>query len=480
MSVVSGDRPSRRRRRRGRRRCGTARDARARGGGTRNRLHHQGVSDAQPHRRGPGRHQRRARQHGRRRLALPLLRHGEGFRLAGRPGRDRLHVPRGARRRDRTRALRPAVLAHRGRAHLPAAVRRHDDALRQGHRAAHLRGRGSHRACDAAHALPAEPQAPRAVLHRVLRDRPHHARGRLPRRARARHGGRHAAPFPGPGHHPRDRRLRPRLFLLYLRPHLHRRRQRHGAARRPAAAGHGVRAVPPDRHLRRRLPDHRGRARRGRHPQELGRGALHGALCPERQGPRLARRREPRHDDRDPRRPRRRGAPRSPVPAPRASRRRRDREASPGHRGDGQDLRQRGRHPRADPGSADGSLQHGRHTLQRERPGADAERRHGAGGSGPDGDRRGGLRVGARREPARLELAARPRRVRPRRRGALRRHAEARGQPSRNRRRGSRIRCSRASTVSAVPRASGRRRRCATTCSARCSAMPRFSAPATR
>ena len=50
-------------------------------------------------------------------------------------------------------------------------------------------------------------------------------------------------------------------------------------------------------------------------------------------------------------------------------------------------------------------------------------------GSGPDGDRRGGLRLRARREPAGLELAARPRRVRPRRRGALRRLPEARGQP---------------------------------------------------
>ena len=48
-----------------------------------------------------------------------------------------------------------------------------------------------------------------------------------------------------PGH----RRLRPRLLHLHRRAHLHRRRQRHGAARRPAAAGHGVRAVPPDRHL---------------------------------------------------------------------------------------------------------------------------------------------------------------------------------------------------------------------------------------
>ena len=65
-------------------------------------------------------------------------------------------------------------------------------------------------------------------------------------------------------HGARDRRLRPRLFLRDLGAHLHRRRRRHGAARRPAAAGHGVRAVPSDRHLRRRLPDHRGRARRRR------------------------------------------------------------------------------------------------------------------------------------------------------------------------------------------------------------------------
>ncbi len=45
-----------------------------------------------------------------------------------------------------------------------------------------------------------------------------------------------------------------------------------------AAAGHGVRPVPPDRHLRRGLPDHRGRARRRRLSRQLGRRALHGAL----------------------------------------------------------------------------------------------------------------------------------------------------------------------------------------------------------
>ena len=72
---------------------------------------------------------------------------------------------------------------------------------------------------------------------------------------------------------PRDRRLRPRLFLLHLGAYLHGRRQRHGAARGPAAAGYGIRAVPSDRHLWRGLPHHRGRARRGRLPHQLGRAS---------------------------------------------------------------------------------------------------------------------------------------------------------------------------------------------------------------
>ena len=43
-----------------------------------------------------GRHRRVAGQHVGRQLALPLLRHDQGQRLARRPGRDRVHVPRGA------------------------------------------------------------------------------------------------------------------------------------------------------------------------------------------------------------------------------------------------------------------------------------------------------------------------------------------------------------------------------------------------
>ena len=95
-------------------------------------------------------------------------------------------------------------------------------------------------------------------------------------------------------------------FLLHLRPHLHRRRRRHGAARRPAAAGHGVRPVPPHRHLRRRLPDHRGCAGRGRIPDQFRGRAVHGALRSLGEGPRAARHGQPGHDHRNPRGPGRR------------------------------------------------------------------------------------------------------------------------------------------------------------------------------
>ena len=132
-----------------------------------------------------------------------------------------------------------------------------------------------------------------------------------------------AAPLPRQEDHHRHRRLWPRLLHLHVGAHLHRRRQRHGAARRPAAAGHGVRAVPPDRRLRRRRADHRGRARRGRLPHQQRGRALHGALCAARQGPGLARRGLARHDHRDPRGPRRRPGEGPHLPAPRPPRSRR-------------------------------------------------------------------------------------------------------------------------------------------------------------
>ncbi len=87
------------------------------------------------------------------------------------------------------------------------------------------------------------------ILHRVFRHRPDHGRRRGARRRGAQSRRRHAPPLPRAQDDHRHRRLWPRLSHLHRRAHTNRRRQRHGAARRPAAAGHGVRAVSPDRRL---------------------------------------------------------------------------------------------------------------------------------------------------------------------------------------------------------------------------------------
>ena len=112
----------------------------------------------------------------------------------------------------------------------------------------------------------------------------------------------------GEGHDLRDRRRGPHLRRVDERVHQHRRRPRHGGARRHPARGHGVLAVPPDRRRRRRRADHRRRARRGRHPAQLQRRALHGALRAEPEGPRVARRRQPLDGPGDQGRPRLRPA----------------------------------------------------------------------------------------------------------------------------------------------------------------------------
>ena len=85
-----------------------------------------------------------------------------------------------------------------------------------------------------------------------------------------------------------------------------------------AAAGHGVRAVSSHRHLRRRLPDHRGGARgEGGYLLPIPRAsASWSATRRERQGSRLARRRQPRDDSGDPRGPRCRRRARPPRAAP--------------------------------------------------------------------------------------------------------------------------------------------------------------------
>ena len=170
-----------------------------------------------------------------------------------------------ASRRLRARPLGRAVLPHRRRQDLSAPIRRHDDRLWQGHRAAHLRRGRPHRPRHPAYALWPGAEGEVRVFHRIFRDRPHPGRrGRGARRRLPQAGRRNDPPVPrsddGAGH----RRLWPRLFLSHFGSYLHRRRQCDGAARRPAAARYGVRPVPSDRHLWRGLPHHRGRAGRRR------------------------------------------------------------------------------------------------------------------------------------------------------------------------------------------------------------------------
>ena len=373
---LSDRRPHLRCRRGRRRRRRPARGGRLQRSRTAHRLHHQGISDALAYGRGAGRHLGRARQHARGQLALAYVRHRQGVGLARRSGFHRIHGAPGAGGGLRTRALGRAVLAHRGRQDLSAAVRRHDRGLRQGPGPAHLRRRRPHRPRHAAHHVRPGAAPFRGILYRVLRHRPDHGRpGHLPRRDRAEARRRHAASLPRANHHSRDRRLWAHLSFLHRRPHPNRRRQRDGAARRPAAAGHGIRAVPPDRHLRRRLSRHRRRARRGRLSRQFGGRALHGALCALRQGPRVARRRLARDDHRNPRGPRRRQEERPHLPAPRPSRSQGAARTAAGHFRIGEDIRQCRCDARADPDRADRALQHGRDSDQLPRRSADQEER---------------------------------------------------------------------------------------------------------
>ena len=255
--------------------------------GPEDRLHHQGVPDPQPHRRRAGRDRRQPRQHGPGPLDLAHVRHRQGLGLARRPGRDR--ISGAARRRPRStssnmpacRSAAPTrarstsapfggMMQNMGEG--PPAQRTCAAADRTGHAMLHALYQQSLK-YDAdffieyfALDLIMEDGDCRGVIALCMED------GSDP-------------PLPRPRGGARDRRLWPRLFLGDLGAYLHRRRQCDGAARRPAAAGHGVRPVPPDRHLRRRRADHRGRARRGRLSDQLRRRALHGALCPVGQGP---------------------------------------------------------------------------------------------------------------------------------------------------------------------------------------------------
>ena len=190
-----------------------------------------------------------------------------------------------------------------------------------------------------------------------------------------RDGNRRADDLRVEGHGARHRRRRTHLRRVDQRLHQHRRRPR---ARRPgghAARGHGVLAVPPDRRGRGGRADHRRRARRGRHPAQLERRALHGALRADAEGPGAARLRVPLDGPGDQGRTRLR-----PEQGPRAAearppRRRDDHEAAAVDPRDRDHVRQRRSDPRTDSGRADDPLPDGRHPDELSRPGRRAEGR---------------------------------------------------------------------------------------------------------
>ena len=160
---------NRSRSRRPARRTGRCREGRV------GRDHLQGPPGALAQQRGAGRHQRGAQPRGL--LGVARLRHDQGLRLPGRPGRDRDHVPGGAQRAARPRAPGRDLPPQRGGPARNARLRR-----RLG--GAHLLRRGHHRPGDPARALRAADEvrggAPlRGVVHHRAgagRGRPHRGR----------------------------------------------------------------------------------------------------------------------------------------------------------------------------------------------------------------------------------------------------------------------------------------------------------------
>ncbi len=126
--------------------------------------------------------------------------------------------------------------------HLPAPVRRPEHELRWRAGRAHLRCGRPHRARHPAGPVPAEYPCTHAFLRRILRHRPARTthEGIHPRRPGAGYRDRRKAGDRGQDHAAGHRRCRADLPHQHQCPDQHRRRHGHGAARRRAAAGHGI------------------------------------------------------------------------------------------------------------------------------------------------------------------------------------------------------------------------------------------------
>ena len=269
---------------------------------------HQALPDALAHRCGAGRHVRRPGERRGGQLGVAHLRHRQGRRLPRRPGRRGGDVP--------ARRSTPSSTWRRWACRSTGPPRARIDQRRFG---GHTRNHGEaavRRSCFAAdrtgHMI-LQTLYQQCVKHEVeffnefyVLDllhatdvRPARAADRRRRRLRARD--RRDARLPGEVGRVRHRRLRQGLQDDVERAHPHRRRDGHRLPARPAAGGHGVLPVPPDRPGGPGDPAVRGRARRGRDPAQQRGRALHGALRPDHQGPRAPRHRRPVDGERGPR-----------------------------------------------------------------------------------------------------------------------------------------------------------------------------------
>ena len=248
----------------------------------------EGLPDAEPH--GLGRRRRRRGAPTRGQLRDPRLRHHQGLRLPGRPGRGRGIRARGADRGDPDGALGLPVEPRARRHDLSPAFRRHD------HVAHVLRGRQD-RLPHAAHGLPDLAQVPADPSpRRGLRDQAPRRGRTLHRRGGDRHAERAVRCDHRQGGDPGHRRPRPHVCLHHQRQHLHRRRHGAGVPSRRRPQGHGDGPVPSDRPAVHGDPDHRGRSGRGRLSDQQGRRALPQALRAHQDGAGAARHHLASHD----------------------------------------------------------------------------------------------------------------------------------------------------------------------------------------
>jgi len=121
---------------------------------------------------------RRLSAHGRDDWRWHMYDTGEGIGLAGDQDAIEFMCRRRLRRSSNSSTM-VCVFAHRGRPHLPAAVRGMTRTSARASRA-HLCCGRSHGPCHAAHPVSASLKHRSEFFHRVLRSRPHHGEWRMP------------------------------------------------------------------------------------------------------------------------------------------------------------------------------------------------------------------------------------------------------------------------------------------------------------